>query len=262
MKYIYKIECLVNHKVYIGQSNNPDRRYKEHVRALIHKAHYNEHLQNDFNKFGKEKFELSILEEVEDLNCSEKETCWIDYYGGIESTSTYNMTNLFTNNTEVRNKNRLAMLSDKHPLRGKHHTPETIQKIKDNARINPNYGMKNRHHTPETIQKIKSNERIHKGVTLGKRKHSKEFIELLRQQYLELGSYKLVSELHPNISYNIINNLINYGNPSGNSGSYPGDNWINTLSKEDKARFKKIAYEIGTEVKKQNKSKHNKRSCN
>lgn len=44
MKAIYKIENLINHKIYIGQSNNPSRRWEEHIRgkdthhSLIHKA--------------------------------------------------------------------------------------------------------------------------------------------------------------------------------------------------------------------------------
>ena len=43
-KAIYKIENKINHKIYIGQSNNPQRRFNEHCvrktahRSLIHEA--------------------------------------------------------------------------------------------------------------------------------------------------------------------------------------------------------------------------------
>jgi hypothetical protein len=38
---------------------------------------------------------------------------------------------------------------------GKHHTEETKQKIRENAKINPNYGFKNKHHTEETKNKMR-----------------------------------------------------------------------------------------------------------
>lgn len=32
-KYIYKITNLINNKIYIGQTNNPNRRWKEHCNS-------------------------------------------------------------------------------------------------------------------------------------------------------------------------------------------------------------------------------------
>lgn len=60
---IYKIENLVNGKIYIGQSIHIERRWQEHCRnsskSLISKA---------IKKYGKENFLFSILEEVSDIN--------------------------------------------------------------------------------------------------------------------------------------------------------------------------------------------------
>jgi hypothetical protein len=57
-KAIYKIENKINHKVYIGQSTNPEKRFKQHCqnakyRSLIHEA---------IVKYGKDNF--SFLQPV------------------------------------------------------------------------------------------------------------------------------------------------------------------------------------------------------
>lgn len=66
---IYKIECLKNNKLYIGSSKNIYSREKEHFSTLNKNKHYNKHLQNAYNKYGKEGFLFEIIEEcsVEDL---------------------------------------------------------------------------------------------------------------------------------------------------------------------------------------------------
>ena len=51
MKYIYKIENLINHKVYIGQTNNPQRRFSEH-RAKGYETNTHKVLYYAFDKYG------------------------------------------------------------------------------------------------------------------------------------------------------------------------------------------------------------------
>lgn len=38
MKAIYKIENKINHKIYIGQSNDPNRRFIEHCKKILNIA--------------------------------------------------------------------------------------------------------------------------------------------------------------------------------------------------------------------------------
>ena len=60
MYYIYKIENLVNHKKYIGLTNNIARRRSRHFTDLRCNRHDNSFLQKEFNIFGEENFSFNI----------------------------------------------------------------------------------------------------------------------------------------------------------------------------------------------------------
>lgn len=65
---IYQIKNIKNGKVYIGSSENIERRWKSHVALLNRQAHHSSHLQSAWNRYGQESFEFSIL-----LKCSKDE---------------------------------------------------------------------------------------------------------------------------------------------------------------------------------------------
>lgn len=71
---IYKITNLKNGKVYIGQSTNIEKRWRTHKTDLKCNRHHNIHLQNAWNKYGKESFSFSIIIECpkDDLDSLEK----------------------------------------------------------------------------------------------------------------------------------------------------------------------------------------------
>lgn len=74
-KAIYKIENLINHKLYIGQSYRPNIRWREHVRG---NNEPNCPLHRAIKKYGEENFSFEILGWYEDYNGKEKE--YIVYY--------------------------------------------------------------------------------------------------------------------------------------------------------------------------------------
>jgi len=63
---IYKITNKVNGKFYIGSSLDIKQRWKYHRNMLKSGAHDNQHLQNSYNKHGKENFIFEVLCEIDD----------------------------------------------------------------------------------------------------------------------------------------------------------------------------------------------------
>lgn len=74
-KAIYMITNNINHKSYIGQSNNPTRRFREHCESL---ENYKSMISDAIHKYGRENFTFQILGWYEDYN--EKERYFIQYY--------------------------------------------------------------------------------------------------------------------------------------------------------------------------------------
>lgn len=74
---IYKITNQINQKIYIGQSNNIDRRFAQHKSPYEQERYKDKPLYKAFKKYGIENFTFDVIEEcaVEDLN--KKEEFWI-----------------------------------------------------------------------------------------------------------------------------------------------------------------------------------------
>lgn len=77
---IYIIRNLTNNKVYIGKSKNVNQRKNAHFSALKLNKHNNQHLQNSYNKYGKDNFEFDILEYCEEHLLPIKEMYYIELY--------------------------------------------------------------------------------------------------------------------------------------------------------------------------------------
>ena len=63
---VYQIKNLENNKVYIGETIRGELRWKQHLCRLRGNRHPNKLLRADFDKYGEEAFEWSILKEFED----------------------------------------------------------------------------------------------------------------------------------------------------------------------------------------------------
>ena len=79
-KAIYKIENKINHKLYIGQSINPEMRFKNHC-FLSSAKKDNSLIDKAIQKYGKENFSLEVLGWFEDYN--DKEKYYIEYYRSL-----------------------------------------------------------------------------------------------------------------------------------------------------------------------------------
>lgn len=75
---IYKIENLINHKIYIGQSIHIERRWKEHCAPSTSSV-----ISTAIKKYGKENFSFQILEECLEEELDEKEIFYIEKFNCI-----------------------------------------------------------------------------------------------------------------------------------------------------------------------------------
>jgi group I intron endonuclease len=76
-KCIYKITNLINGKIYIGQTNNYNRRHREHKNKMY--GNCEKVLYNAINAYGFENFEMEQIEDYIE-NYNEREQYWIEYY--------------------------------------------------------------------------------------------------------------------------------------------------------------------------------------
>lgn len=75
---IYKIENLINHKIYIGQSIEIERRLQKHKTIkddlYIHRA---------IQKYGVKNFSFDIIQKCSQKQLDEKQIYWIQYYNSL-----------------------------------------------------------------------------------------------------------------------------------------------------------------------------------
>lgn len=81
MKYIYKIQNLINNKVYIGQTKNFKVRFKNH--RFCGKQDSDYPLYHEMFVYGIDKFDFSIIEYIDDIYADDRERYWISYYNSF-----------------------------------------------------------------------------------------------------------------------------------------------------------------------------------
>ena len=85
--YVYKIENIVNHKKYIGLTNNINRRRSRHFGDLASKRHDNKFLQKEYDIFGKDNFsfEQIFCGDVDADEIEELEKYYIAYFDSYQN---------------------------------------------------------------------------------------------------------------------------------------------------------------------------------
>lgn len=162
---IYKIQCKIDNKVYIGYSSNIKKRFYLHKLKLKNSNHENKYLQNAWKKHGEDAFLFIVIEECPLDMCIEREDYYVKQYKADHRKFGYNLAITGVGNigkmpkhiTEkaIKTKRKKAL------ERGYWFKPETIKKQADGRR-----GFK---HTEEAKERIK--------VSSTGRKKSKEVIQ-------------------------------------------------------------------------------------
>jgi group I intron endonuclease len=133
---IYGIYCSANNKWYIGQTSNFYNRKFTHFH-LLNNQKSNKHLQNSYNKYGKDTFSFIILEEIvlDNLSNSEKKTIltqsenkWMEEYDSIKNG--FNIRLSAQSNIGLKFSDEVKRKISE-SLTGKSHSEETKRKISE-----------------------------------------------------------------------------------------------------------------------------------
>lgn len=82
---------MTNNKIYIGQSIDISRRWKDHKKCLRKNIHRNIHLQSAWNKYGESKFIHKAIEYCKVNELNEREIYWIIYFNSNNQNYGYNL---------------------------------------------------------------------------------------------------------------------------------------------------------------------------
>ena len=121
---VYRIVNRTNNKIYVGSTSTLGfkKRWWGHRTRLRANTHWNQHLQNAWNKYGESQFQFEIIETCLPLDCIAREQYYIDTLH-----PQYNLSKTAGS-----------------PL-GCRHTNATKQKIGDACRGEKNYGYSGEH---------------------------------------------------------------------------------------------------------------------
>lgn len=108
MAGIYIIENNVNGMVYVGKSEVPERRFKEHLNALRKNRHSNHLLQNDYCLYGEDSFTFMEIDTYDETEFCWKELEWIQYYRSNNLAPIYNDLGQKIENIDIEADKRLV----------------------------------------------------------------------------------------------------------------------------------------------------------
>ena len=77
---IYKLTSKATNKCYVGLSNDVYYRKRKHIETLKGNRHFNNYLQNHFNKYGEQDLVFEVIEFCKEEELAEREIHWIEIY--------------------------------------------------------------------------------------------------------------------------------------------------------------------------------------
>lgn len=89
---VYKITNIINNKVYIGQSVNIEKRWREHKYAFNRGDHSNIQFQRAWVKYGEDNFRFEVIEECSVDSLNDRESFYILKFQSTNPQYGYNRT--------------------------------------------------------------------------------------------------------------------------------------------------------------------------
>jgi hypothetical protein len=99
---VYRITCVNTDKIYIGSSNELDKRLRGHRSSLRAGKHRNPYLQRAWDKHGEEAFVFEIIERVEVVDLLPHEQEWMDLTLCYEPELGFNISRFASSTTGVK----------------------------------------------------------------------------------------------------------------------------------------------------------------
>jgi group I intron endonuclease len=177
--FIYKIENILNGKIYIGQSIwDHYKKKSHHFCCLKNQTHRNSRLQEDYDKYGKDVFRFQIIKWVNKEELNQNEIYFIEKYDSNNPEFGYNIREGGINGKQSKETKDKISKNSPHYWKGKTFPEETRYKMslakkgKCSGVNNPFYGKK---HSQATVKKIieSGKGRIYSKNTIIKRSNSR-----------------------------------------------------------------------------------------
>lgn len=157
MSGVYQIYNTITSDLYVGSSKNIENRVKNHKWQLNKNSHPNQHLQNAWNFYGEDAFNISILEECnpEKVILLEREQHYLDLLKPQYNFCKTAGSCLGIKRKPFTSEHRQKMSEAAKKRNGRALTPETKEKI--------SLAKTGKERSPDTKNKISN---AHKGKTL------------------------------------------------------------------------------------------------
>lgn len=181
---IYAIQCIVNHKIYIGSSVSLTHRKSGHFSALKKNKHDNEIIQSDYNLYS-DSFIWGIIEVCDKDILMERELYWMRYFDVNNKELGYN-----------KRSNPTSNIGYSMPEKAKKRISNTMKGMKqsDEHRIKQCMARRGRVNTTEqkkhmALSRLKTDKNLLKEVKLfmdenpGKRKLTIDKFKITRKIY-------------------------------------------------------------------------------